>query len=158
MRRVVIQSRTPEARIPVVRTPTRQCDKKGCNALTKAGKSFCTEHILYVARAKDLRVRLDGVENEIERVRLKGTKAVNLDGLVVEEILVGIAHQGQVTWRRLCISHVAFFNSVKERTTNYYCERLRKEGLVKVTRNKRSNVVVSLTPKGLCRAQRGGIK
>lgn len=151
MRRIVVQTRLLGFRVP-----TRRCDEPGCTEPTREHKPYCTTHVLNVDRAKTLRGILDDAEREIERVGLKGPKAVNMDGLVIEEILTGISHQGQVTWRRLC-NNISFLHDVKKKTSDYYLNRLKKEGLVAVFVNARFNAVVSLTPKGF-HLVRGGNK
>jgi hypothetical protein len=134
---------------PETRVPTRKCAAKGCSTYTRERKPFCPEHVLDAPYAKGLFDRVEGVENEIERVGEIGAEAVDMNGLVVEEILAGIAHAGQVTWRRLCKSHVAFLHSVESETTDHYRDRLNDAGLVEITRSSRGVEVVSLTPKGM---------
>ena len=150
MGRTVAQSSSPETRIP-----TSRCALEGCNEFTRERKPYCSDHILEIDYAKALSIKVSGVEKEIERVSTVGDKAVDVTGLVVEEILAGIDHAGQVTWRRLCKDHVAFFNHVSAEITDHYLDRLRLEGLVKVTLNRRSDEVVELTSRGLRKARRG---
>jgi len=107
-----------------------------------------------IARPRHLREQLDQAEDEVRRVGEKGPIAADLDGLVVEEILAGIASRGQVTWRRLCKDKVWFFNEVPHSTTNHYLDRLRNEGLVKVGLTARNIEVVELTSKGLLIVQK----
>ena len=129
---------------------------KDCTEFTRERKPVCSTHIMELERPRVLAAILAEVELEIKRVEVKGPRAVNLNGLVVEEIIAGLALVGAITWRRLCKNHVAFFNHVENETVDHYLTRLEREGLFAVARNGRNCRVVSLTPKGLLMA-RGGI-
>lgn len=131
------------------RVPTRKCKMKDCTEHTRERKPYCSTHVMEIDRPKALFAILAEVEAEIERVAVKGPSAVNILGLVVEEIMAGLAHVGSITWRRLCKNHVAFFNRVSDVTVDHYLTRLRDEGLIAALPNRRGVTVVSLTPRGL---------
>ena len=141
MGRFTVQDRDTD-----VRTPTRHC--MDCGVATMKQKPFCTKHILLEDRAKGLRERIEGVELEISIVTEKGAKAVNVNGLVVEEILSGLLGAIQITWRRLVKDHVAFLNRIDSETCDYYLERLHSEGLIEITTNSRGSDVVVLSSTG----------
>ena len=151
MQRVLIQERGSMVRSSI---PSSKCEMADCNRATQERKSHCSEHVMEIARPRHLREQLDQAEDEVRRVGEKGPIAADLDGLVVEEILAGIASRGQVTWRRLCKDKVWFFNEVPHSTTNHYLDRLRNEGLVKVGLTARNIEVVELTSKGLLIVQK----
>jgi len=88
-------------------------------------------------------------------VQRKGPQAVDLEGLIVEEVLAGIAHAGEMTWRRLVKDHVLNLSKADVLTSDAYLTRLVHAGLVEVTRNKRGTDIVTLTEKGF-RLKRGG--
>lgn len=144
---------TMRSRNPVSRAPTRLCDKEGCRLHTRERKPFCPEHIMEIERPRVLSAIIEEAEVEIVKVGVEGPDAVNIDGLVVEEIMAGIVHAGTVTWRNLCKNHVNFFNRVDNSIVDHYLTRLVREGLVQMTHNRRSNKVVALTEKGLRMAQ-----
>lgn len=149
MRQTATQSRTPESRLP-----TRRCEEEDCAKCTREGKPYCSDHVLEVDYAKALSAKINGIEDEVRQVGVIGPRRVDINGVVVEEILAGIVHAGQITWRRLCKDHVAFFNKTEAETTDHYLTRLRAERLVTVSLNKRGVEVVELTPMGLLTAQR----
>jgi len=153
MQRVCNQNRSSTVRSLI---PSSKCEMTGCDRFTQERKSHCSEHVLEIERPRDLRAKLDEAEAEVLRVGKKGPSAVDIDGLVVEEILAGIFSRGQVTWRRLCKDKVFFFNSnvVTQATTYHYLSRLRREGLIKVGATNRRREVVELTRKGLLTVQR----
>lgn len=136
------------------RFPSRTCDV--CHQPTRERKPYCSEHIMtHGDYPKSLAAVLGGVAEEIERVGKVGHKAVQLDGLVVEEILAGIAGNGRLTWLRLLKDHVAFLNNASEEVCAAYLASLTKNDLVRVTHTKRGCEVVELTTKGLARLLAG---
>jgi hypothetical protein len=131
------------------RYPSRTCDVQGCPFFTRERKPYCPEHILtHATYPRALASILESVEQEIETVGRCGAKAVRLTGLVVEEILAGIATHGRLTWPRLIKDHVAFLNGVPEPVSNAYLDCLKAYGLVDITQTQRGCEVVALSVKG----------
>ena len=135
------------------RGPSLRCES--CGEPTRERKPFCPEHVGLNDRAGMLFAKLAAVEKEIESVSKGGSRLVNVKGLVVEEIMAGIAHAGQLTWVRLVKDHVPFFNGVAARTTKFYLHRLQAEELVCVEHNTRGIQIVGLTPEGLQFVKKG---
>ena len=135
------------------RGPSLRCES--CGKPTREHKPFCPDHVALNDRAGMLFTKLADVAMEIKAVGKEGPGLVNVNGLVVEEIMAGIAHAGQVTWKRLVKDHVPFFNGVGTKTVNAYLARLQTEELVDVDTNTRGVRIVGLTPKGLQFAKKG---
>lgn len=133
---------------------TRRCEE--CGAATKAGKPFCSTHVTRCDYVKVICRQISEAELEIAKVSVQGSRAVNLRGLVVHEILAGLAETGAITYRRLIKDKVNLLHRSSHQTTDAFLKRILGARLVKVTLNSRRNEVVSLTPKGLRR--RRGIK
>jgi len=105
--------------------------------------------------AKNLQEIIAGVDREIEAVAEHGFERVNINGLVCEEILAGIANAGQITWRRLVKDHVAFLNNSSSETADAYLTALHRAGLVSLDKSTRGIHVVSLSPRGLLFVKKG---
>jgi len=129
------------------RAPSHYC--KTCGEATRERKPYCTDHILDDGYPKTLCEIIAGVDEEIKSVVESGFKKIDVNGLVCEEILAGIATAGQITWRRLVKDHVAFLNNASTETADAYLTRLQIDGLVLTDRSVRGIDVVMLSPKGL---------
>jgi len=130
------------------RRPTTRCAAEGCNALTREQKPYCSKHILEMGRPQALAASIEAAEEEVRTVAKCGVRAVDLHGLIVEEILDTLSSGRVMTWRRLLKEHVAFLNRANPKTTDCYLRALKRAGLVEVSFNKRRNEVVTLTKKG----------
>ena len=122
---------------------------KTCGKATRERKPYCPEHIMEMAYPASRRAMLDKTEEELKKVSKVGAKAVNLEGLVVEEIMCNLAQVGRRTWRRLCKERVFFFNDTDTDTADAYLLRLKRAGYVDVWKSSRNVDVVAITPKGL---------
>jgi len=131
--------------------PTNVCEKPGCTKRTRERKFYCPEHIMEDENGypRMLERKLLEVEDEINKARIVGPRAVDPRGTVTKEIMTGISLVGTITWRRLLKDHVAFLNSVDGAVSSAYLTRLKQEGLIQVRSSKRQDPVVSLTPKGV---------
>lgn len=137
----------PQDTALAARPPSRMCDV--CGGPTRERKPYCTECVVkHASYPKALITVLEGVEEELHDVQQRGEKAVRLNGLVVEEILAGIASNGRLTWRRLLKDHVAFLNNATETVSNAYLNKLQTSGLIDVALTRRGGDVVSLSSKG----------
>ena len=146
MKRLLVEDNNPGARSPA-------CYYAICGAATRERKPYCSEHVLEEPYPRRLAQIIAGAEREVANVAKRGAKAVNVDGLIVEEILDGLRTTGQITWRRLLKDRITFLNSTNEVVTGAYLQRLLAEKLVVATVNQRRATVVTLTKKGLARAQ-----
>lgn len=85
---------------------THYCHTRKCNALvkghpcgetTREGKEFCTKHVENHPYIKNLMQRMKVRETEDHTVMMEGSKAVNLNGLTVQEILIHMRQTGTKT-------------------------------------------------------------
>jgi hypothetical protein len=136
----------PQDPTVVGRPPSRTCED--CGKPTRERKPFCSDHIVNHGYPKHLDDVLKGVSDELKAVAKHGHRAVQLDGLVVEEILAGIASSGQLSWRRLLKDHVAFLVNEPSHVTGAYLQKLRNADLINVRPSGRKMDVVSLTEAG----------
>lgn len=83
------------------RPTTHHCDAEGCNAATREGKPFCSDHVERHAYVQDLLGQIAEREAEDERVRKVGPKAANLKGITAQEILQHLYFNGPRTVERL---------------------------------------------------------
>lgn len=137
-----------------------KCHEEGCKARTNEGKPYCPDHVLRITRAKALNDRLTLSEEEILAVMERGSEAVDLDGLIVEELLAGIDQAGKITFHRLVKDRVFLLNAhntsrADHKTADAFLKRLHDEDLVFIGLTARGTDVVTLTPKGL-KVRRGG--
>jgi len=139
--------------LPTGRIPSRRCAKDCCKNFTKERKPFCSEHILEAGYARTLFDLVESAEAEVNRVNKRGARAIQLDGLVVEEILAGIADAGEITWKRLVKERAICLQQANERASKAYLSKLQRAGLVKKRVTRRGSDIVSLTPRGLSRAK-----
>ncbi len=79
----------------------RQCEKPGCVEKTRDRKPFCSDHVDEHPYVKLILATLAGDEAEIERIKAKGKKAVELDGSLITSILQKLEQMGSLTKERL---------------------------------------------------------
>ncbi len=130
---------------------SHECGEEGCIARTREGKPFCPDHIFRINRPRAIQDRLAMSEAEISEVKKHGAKAVNLDGLIVEELLAGIAEAGEITFRRLVKDRVFLLTHENSDnvTADAFLKRLKDEGFIKVGSTARNDNIVKLTPEGM---------
>jgi len=122
-----------------------------CDETTREGKPYCPKHVLGCVYAESVLNKRQAAEDEVRDVAKRGVEAVNLNGLIVEEILAAIENK-KMTFRRLVKDHVVHLRDNK--AAPHYLTALRRADLVEVELNTRKTEVVFLTDKGL-RAVRG---
>lgn len=130
---------------------SHDCGEEGCSARTREGKPFCPDHIFRINRPRSIQDMLAMSEVEIAEVKKRGAEAVNLDGLIVEELLAGIAEAGEITFRRLVKDRVFLLTheNSDNATADSFLKRLKDEELVFVGSTNRGDNIVRLTPKGM---------
>jgi len=115
------------------------CRVDSCQGSTREGKTFCTDHIEFQPYIRDLLQRIITRNKEDEQVRTEGSKAVNLDGITSQEILLHLRQGGTRTEERLeretRLDKVIIHN---------YLVRLSMEGKVRFGRTGRNNTCVRL--------------
>ena len=84
---------------------TKYCSKdvKGspCGGKTREGKDFCGDHISELPYIKKLLQRIQDKENEVQKVRKKGKKAVAPSSENLKEIKTHLEFNGARTTKRL---------------------------------------------------------
>lgn len=117
----------------------RICKVDACKESTREGKTFCTDHIEFQPYIRALVQKMADRVREDEMVRTEGSKAVNLDGITIQEILLHLRQGGTRTEERLeretQIDKVIIHN---------YLVRLSLEGTIRFGRTNRNNTCVRL--------------
>lgn len=114
------------------------CEHPGCTNSTREGKALCQDHVLESAYAIRIRRQLDQRTAEDANVTELGHKAVRLDGMTVEEILLQLSIHGARSVKRL-----AKELNIDEETMLQYCEGLRKVKLVTFSLSKRGATIIN---------------
>lgn len=78
---------------------TRKC--AACEETTREGKEYCTQHVENHSYIQDLMSRMKDREHEDHEVMMKGSSAVNLDGITVQEIMIHLRQTGTKTMEGL---------------------------------------------------------
>lgn len=92
-------TRLPERADPYIAKP---CALSGCGNKTRESKPYCPEHVEHHPYVSELVARLTTRERELQRVARRGARAVDLDGLMAEEIMLQLELYGSRTAERLC--------------------------------------------------------
>lgn len=125
------------------------CHHEGCGRPTQQQKPYCTEHFMvpdsYAQRISDQEAT---AKSEVVAVVAEGIRAVNVNGLVVDQILMGIAESGNVTYRRLIKDKVRYIARQAPKIHEVFLERLVAEGLVTTHPLPRKQKMAALTDKG----------
>jgi hypothetical protein len=88
-----------------VNRKTKYCSKdvngKPCGERTREGKDFCGDHIDELPYVKKLLQRIQDKEDEVQKVRKKGKKAVAASSENLKEIKTHLEFNGSRTTKRL---------------------------------------------------------
>lgn len=76
------------------RIKSRACRYLGCERATYEGKPFCLLHVEEHPYVRNLLAELGAREAEMERVKRRGPKAVNLHGTVMADVVQFIQARG----------------------------------------------------------------
>lgn len=115
-----------------------QCEHAGCVNTTREGKSLCSDHIEQSPYAIQIRLRLEQRDAEDQRVTKLGPKAMRLDSMTVEEILLQLSIQGSRSVERLAVDL-----NIERETMLQYAHGLRKANLVTFSLTKRGGTVLN---------------
>ena len=119
-----------------------------CQKPTRERKLYCSEHVLTTGYAQKVAAVEERARSEVAAVIANGPSAVNIEGLIVDEILAGIAEAGHVTYRRLIKNSVIYLARHDSSVADLFLERLVQEELVTVGQTKRGSIIATLTAKG----------
>lgn len=113
------------------------CEHAGCSNWTKEGKSLCPDHVQELPYVIQIRQQLEQRVEEDRRVAELGAKAVRLDGMTVEEILLQLAIHGSRSVERLARDTNTEYDTMLK-----YAAALRKARLVTFTYSKRGATIL----------------
>lgn len=133
--------RTINRWFPQGRPRTRHCSAANCARATREGKPFCSEHVERLPYVQGLLDQLAAREDEEDRVRKRGTRAVDPNGLTAREILLSLWVNGDRTVARLARELNMDFETLK-----VYVAALKRKGLVTVKPTRRGAGIVTLVP------------
>lgn len=114
------------------------CQK--CGEPSREGKLYCSEHVDEIGYVQEVRTRIESREAELAAVAKAGSKAVDLEGLVVREIVGLLTAHGARSVGRL-----AREASIDFATMKHYVRRLRVAGWIFQTTEVRSAGTICLT-------------
>ena len=116
------------------------CDVTGCSNNTREGKLYCLDHVDHQPYVQGILAKIASRERELEAVREKGWRAVDVEGIVVDDILRRLREHGARTVERLrreCL------DGEKEAVAFAYKDAMARAGLVLVGFTKRGSTVLA---------------
>jgi hypothetical protein len=123
------------------RTERTACEEKGCRRSTRNGKPFCSDHVEKLPYATNLVDQLKAQEVEIEEVRVRGSRVVDVEGLTSQEILSWLRAHGARTVPRLAREIQVDVNIL-----GFYVTALAESGLVQLVKTERRGPIVRIPP------------
>lgn len=124
---------------PSERVPARRCGQPGCQRATQKSKPFCVDHVGLNPYASQVRARMEGSAEELERVARLGDRAVDPHGVRARDILGQLRWHGDRTVRRLARDLV-----VDEPILISYAQALQRHGLIRIGRTPRGRLLLSV--------------
>lgn len=121
-----------------VRAP-RRCSESGCGRATRARKPFCTRHIERQPYVQHLLETLAERDRQDELVRRRGARAVRVDSLTAQEVLVYLRENGSHTAER-----IARELNLDPKVASSYLVALQRAGLITTRKNRRGRLVATL--------------
>jgi hypothetical protein len=118
---------------------TRTCATKGCPETTREGKIYCTNHVEKHPYVKHLLDRMADRDKEDHNVKMRGPKAVNMEGITVAEIMLHLRQNGPRTEERLQREL-----QIDKSIIHNYVVALNQRGLVKFDVTSRYSLTVEL--------------
>ncbi len=125
------------------RPETRQCEVAGCTRTTRERKPYCSAHVAQHPYVQHIMSLLDDVADEHARVLEEGPRAVDVQGITVQEIVQVLEQQGQRSVPRL-----AKDLNLDVRVMSGYVKALHLHEMVHLSLNERRTTQVSLSPVG----------
>lgn len=118
------------------------CERPDCTKATREGKPYCSDHVEEHPYVRQLLQALADREAEEERVRKRGAREVDLDGVTAQEILSYVTVHGGKTVQRLSREL-----NIDQKTIRGYARALERGKLVHLTQTRRGATVVNPGPK-----------
>ena len=118
---------------------TRFCDVSGCQQTTREGKPYCPDHVDHHPYVQSILGMLADREQEEERVRQRGFKAVNPQGLTARELVLHLSLHGARTVERLSREL-----QLDTKVLDGYVGALVRKGVIALGRTNRGSTVVRL--------------
>ena len=122
------------------------CEVPDCGKATREGKPYCSDHVEEHPYVRDLLQALSDREDEEERVRKRGAREVDLDGVTAQEILGYVAIHGGRTIQRLSREL-----NLDQKTIRGYARALERGNKAHLTQTRRGSTVVNPGPKPIKR-------
>jgi len=134
-------SMTPHTvpRFDIKRHQTKYCTIEGCGKFTRAGKTFCSNHIEHQPYVQRVLGRIAEREDEMALVIRKGTRGVDVQGVVAKEILDYIRVHGERT-----TSKMAKEMSIEKDIVMAYITVFKRRRLVRLGKTSRGIIVVKV--------------
>lgn len=111
-----------------------------CTQTTREGKPFCPDHVEKNAYVQNVLNTLAEREEEEEKVRRRGSRAVNPEGITAREIVLHLSLHGARTLERLSREM-----NMDARVLDGYVGAMVRRGVISLGRTNRGSTVVKLT-------------
>ncbi len=121
------------------RSGTRFCDVPDCTQTTREGKPYCPDHGDQHPYVQNLLANLAEREDEEAKVKQRGARAVNPEGLAVKELILHLSLHGARTEERLCREM-----QMEPRVLDGYIKCLNRRGVIAYGRTNRGSTVIRL--------------
>ena len=118
---------------------TRFCDTVGCSQTTREGKPYCPDHVENHPYVQAILSTLREREQEEEKVRQRGPKAVDPQGLTAKELVLHLSLHGARTVERLSREL-----QLDAKVLEGYVGALVRRGVIALGRTTRGSTVVRL--------------
>ena len=118
---------------------TRFCAAAGCILTTREGKPYCPDHVDRHPYVQNLLSALAEREDEESKVKQRGARAVNPEGLAVKELILHLSLHGARTEERLCREL-----QMEPKVLDGYINSLKRRGIIAFGRTNRGSTVIRL--------------
>lgn len=121
------------------RHKNRICEQPGCLQSTREGKPYCPDHVEMHPYVQTILARIAERDEQDEKVAAKGSRAVVLESVTVQEVLQHLAFHGARTEERLVLEL-----NLDTKTLSGYLGALSHRGYVSFGKTKRGSTLVKL--------------
>lgn len=126
---------------PTGRKKPTHCEADDCVQATREGKPFCSDHVERLTYVQEVQARIEARENELAAVKKRGTRAVDLEGIIARDVLCSLWINGERSVARLSRELNVDFEVLK-----HYIARLKKAKQLTQTSPRRGAGKVTLVP------------